>query len=404
MNIHVLHGQLVTEPTAATTTFVDAASIAAASFLPGRKYVLIATILLKAGLSSDRVGCRMVHGSTPTVFDDSTVDMDVVGNDCRIGGSYLFMFTQPSTTEDVTLQFNSPNNTGTITHQFSSIIACDVTALREGVDYAWQEILTDTADATTLTSRAGVTVSCNGSDTWAILGQAAWDCGATGVNFSLRLLDSVGPTGYGDDGNGGYPAQVTTDLYNFMYYTGIVPTNASHTFNVQTKSNTSQTVLSSRIFVLNLNVFAQRAVTYTADSDNPTQNNVWETEASLSPTPDTTGDWVILAIALAGAVGADNLIMRLQINPDGGGLASDPAYGDDSPDRIAPSGRFVPFPIMTVKQLTSGASRAINFDWTQSATGTASVKERGLIAFSVALAGGNKLVNISQAVNRAAVW
>jgi len=304
----------------------------------------------------------------------------------RLTQMWLFRYTQPATTELVKVQFNNTDGTAVMTHMFSVIIAIRLSDdFTENTDFFWQELTTDAADAATFTDRAAVTFTPNGSDTWLVVGQACLEANALSVAHHVRIQDSVGPTNYGDDDR---LSKDLDDIFNTGYCVARVPSNASHTFKVQTQSATSTNILSSRILALNLAKFAQRSQAYTAAGSTPATTPTWTTEETLSPTPDVTGSWVVLANGLVNPenAGADNVVSRLQINPDGGGLVSDPAYGDDAPDNVNDSANYGTFHLMTMRSLTSGAARAINFDW-QKAGGTPSVKETALIAFSVALAG-----------------
>lgn len=375
------------ENTSASTTWVDGATISAGSFTAGKEYLIIAICKLKTSATTSFKGARLVHGTTPTEFTDAdSASKGVNVNERNDVGAWLFRFTQPGTPEDVNVQFNRKAGSGTITQMLSAIIAIKLSDdFVENTDFFWNEATSDVSDAASMTDRASVTFTPNGTDRWLIIGQAAWDIANTAVNFAMRIHDTVGPVNYGDDGTFGYPSQDTDDLYNFLYLVGVTPSNASHTFSVQTISATTQTVRSSRIIAINLSKFAQNAVSYTSASDTPNTDPTWETEASASPTPTNTGDWVVLATTLPTAAGAVNLRGRLQIDPDGGGLVSDPNYGDDGPNVGGGSGRAMPWALITKRQLNSGTSRAINFDWTIT-SGTPTVRERVLVAFSVALA------------------
>ncbi|HEY4720697.1 MAG TPA: hypothetical protein VII92_02530, partial [Anaerolineae bacterium] len=269
---------------------------------------------------------------------------------------------------------------------YSTIIAIKLSDdFVEGTDFHWQEILTDGADAASFTDRAGVTFTPNGSDRWLVAGQASFDPTATGVNHRMEVQDSVGPTSYGTCD---WSSNDVDDTYNFLYFFGLVPTAASHTFKVRTLSATSTTVRSSRILTLNLAKFVDSASDYTAGSTTPATAPSWTTVATVSPTPTATGNFVILSNALAAPLTTDNVFARLQINPSGAGLSSNPAYGDDCPDNVQNSNSlFHPGALMTVLSLTSGAARACNMDWNK-AGGSPLVQSRAIVVFSVALAAG----------------
>jgi len=388
----VLDNVNVTENTANSATWVDGATIAAGSFTANKEYLIVAIISMK-GTSTQLAGTRLVHGTTPTEFTDAVSATEMTATDVRLTQLYLYRFTQPGTTELVKLQFNNSDGTNVMTHQFSRIIAIKLSDdFVENTDFKWNEITTDGADAATYTNRATVTLTANGSDRWLLIGHAVSVVGAASVAHSLRIEDSVGPTYYGADSR---LSKDTDDQFSVGYWVAFVPTNASHTFTLQTQSAASTSVISSRIFALNLSKFAQSAAAYTAGTSTPATSPSWTTVETLSPNPSATGNWVILANALVAPLTTDSVVSRLQINPDGGGLVSDPNYGDDAPDNVNNSNtNFGIFHLMSLRSLTSGAARAINFDW-QKAGGSPTVKERALIAFSVALASTGYTLNIA---------
>ncbi len=230
-----------------------------------------------------------------------------------------------------------------------------------------------------------MTFTPSGSDDWLIIGQGVVSGVNTATSHGVRLNDSVAGALVTIDVEG---EDATNDVRGYLLMAVVTPSNASHTFSVQFNHETdAHTVLSSRIFALNLSVFAQHAFSRAAGTENMA-NSSWTTTRTLSVTPTTTGNWVIWGYLTNDVNSSSNNAahIRLQVNPDGSGLVSDPNYGDDAPGNDGWDNLdLMPFNIFTVRQLNSGGSRAINLDHNQvTVTNQQIALERTLVAFSVA--------------------
>ncbi len=383
-----LYAEKVTDTTAATTTWVDVCSLAAASFTANKKYLILANVFLTSTGSASEVRARLVHGTTPTEFDDAALAIETANtNQQGICASWLTVFTQPGTTELVKLQIAN-SSTDTTTAQLGQIFALNLDDVGvQNTDWFYTEDLVDYTTTASKVSKASVTFTPNGTDDWLISGSFAEVPGSVTANYLADLNDSVAGVLTSLDIEG---EDVTNELRGHVLMVVVTPTNASHTFSLRfSHETTAGTVRSNRIFAINLNKFAQHVASFNAAAEAPAATPSWTTTRTLSPTATATGNWFIWG-HFTDDVGTltDSLGTRLQINPGGGGLASNPNYGDDMPknDNSWDATDDIPIHLFTLLSLTSGAARDINLDVQMISGTTLRVKNRQVVAFSVALA------------------
>lgn len=368
------------------------AVIPAASFVAGHDYLIIGIAYAEILSTSQEVAVRILHDTTE--FDDGRGLYENNSQSPDTKAPILFMrkFTQPGTTELIALEVGS-TGTADVTADLM-LIALDLTDVGSGF-YHWSENLTDQGTTTSFVSGASVTFTPNGTDEYLVIADAAIFGGAAADNHQMRISDSVAGALQTIDVEGEDPVN---EIRQYLLGAAYVPTNVSHTLAAQfSHESTSVTVRSSRIFALNLNRFAAKATNATAGSQTPATAASWTTAATVSPTPTVTGDWVVLGFLTADmnsiSTATDGLRTRLQINPSGGGLASDPAYGDDAPEQFSwDATDLTPMVIGTVAALTAGAARDIVLGVQQQAT-VVRVIETTLVAFSAELAGGGGTVH-----------
>jgi hypothetical protein len=374
-------------------TWVDCALIAAASFTASRKYLIIAIADLEGSGGAAEHWCRLVHGTTPTLFTDADYILDP-GSGANGGMicSWMYIYTQPGTTELVKLQIQG-EGVNVATCKFSQIVAINLDDVgTEGTQFISGESLTDTTTTTTKTAHSSITVTGDGVKDWLVIGhvvQAPPSAVADGNDFLADLFESVGATAAPSLDIEGEDADAGDEQRNFIlvrYFPAL--SSGSHTFSVRiAHAGASFTVLSSRLIAIDLSTFAQHAGSYTDGAVSPAASPTFTNVATLSFTPAVTGNWFYLATATGDmAAGTAELNERLQ-DDDDGSMGSDPTYGDDAPNAPAYDATDdIPHAIMKMKSLTSGASRTINYDFTR-AVSTPDVKHRNLVAFSLELAG-----------------
>lgn len=386
-NAQVLYAEDVAATVATDTNWVDVASIPASSFTAGKKYLILANQVSSTATSSQEARVRLVHGTTPTVFDDASCAYEAVAA-TEHETSYMFFFTQPGTAELVKLQISGSSTTDVI-NILSQIIAIKLSDdFTENTDYFLNELLTDYTMTSTPTAKA-ITSSFtpNGTDRWLFIGHMIYDVVSIVDEIGFELYDSVaGVLGMsqaeGEDATNDFRAEN-------LFWVG-VPSNSARTLAVRPFNEAgSNVMLASRVFAINLSKFAQSASVFDATEVDPASSPSYTTVATIAPNPTNTGNWVVIAFSTNDV--NDNTLneceSRLQINASGGGLASSPNYATTPPsidgwDNLDE----LPFSVFNLISLTSGAGRTINYDWRKPAGTTQRIEDNGLVAFSVALA------------------
>jgi len=381
--------------TAATTAWVDVATLAAGEFEANKTYLIIVHGFIRIATSAaNEVRMRVVHGTTPTEFTDCSGAYEGQADVQNFTYGYLTVFTQPGTAEQVKLQI-STSATNTVTADLGQIFVLKLSDDFSVDDWKYAEQLTD---YTTTASRgdcsaaeaASVTFTPNGTDDWLVFGNFYLTPAGTADNYQGSLFDSVeGLDAPMIDEEG---EDTVNENRSHLLMRAYTPSAVSHTFQLRfSHETTTHTIKSSRIFAINLNKFAQHAFSYAAADEQPATSPSWTTTRTLSPTPGVTGNWFVMGY-LGDDVGtfqSDELQVRLQINASGGGLTSLPAYGDDCPSEggwdntdVTPVGLFY------LLELASGAARDVNLDCQLVGAGVAlRVQERTLVAFSLELPG-----------------
>ena len=312
-----------------------------------------------------------------------------------IGYTYFWwtVFTQPSTPEDIKVQFATLQNTGeTVTGDEIRIIAIQLTDdLTEDTDWHFNEDSTGgstTGDAfgSGQTDRATVTFTAAGED-WLILSRANIGVDSEGSNYEIGLLES-------DTLVRKHIALEGEDLTEIRMHT--IPyvaealSSGSHTFNVQVRDDgATHTYNSAGVFALNLDKFESHAVIQNTGLLEQVTNNVFQELATLGTyAPDTTGDHLVIADALD-EFSFSNITLRLQF--DG---TSEPTNWETLPQWTQWDGTDqVNIPMALMTSIASagedidldGKSSTINTDWF----------DRTIIAFSmelVSVGGAGKII------------
>jgi len=397
-NAQVLYAESVAATTVINTTYVDLASIPAASFTANHTYLILANQVTALNSSSIQRQSRLVHGTTPTAFTDGELSWEGY-NDTngpqKHEVSWMYLYTQPGTTELVKIQFNQETTGGTSTNQLSQIIAIDLGDFTSGTHYNWAEDLADYTMTATPTAKATTaSFTPNGTDVWLYIGHTTHDVVGLTTPIGFELYDSVAGalTQMQNEGE-----DATLDIRgNNLFWVG-VPTNAARTVAVRPFDSGSSIMLASRVMAMNLTaMFAQVAYAYdNSTAVDPATSPSYTNVATVAPTPSATGNWVVLAWSVVNVNEATtNVGARLQVNAGGGGLVSTPAFNALAPqvDNWDVTDESA-FGVFNVLSLSSGAARDINWDWTRVAGTTGRVEDNGVVAFSVAEATSGSTVS-----------
>ena len=375
--------------TAASSAWVDTAILAAASFTANKTYLIVAHIISTFSTANGEARARLVHGTTPTVFDDASLAHEGLANTQEHQECWKFFFTQPGTTEDVKIQISS-SGTATHTNRIAQILALKLSDdFTENTDYFKAEDLVDYTMTATPTAKATTgSFTPNGTDRWMFIGHQIYDVVGITTPIGFELYDSVAGVlnscqAEGEDGTNDFRGDT-------IYWVG-VPTNSARTLAVRPFNSGSSIMLASRVFAINLAKFAQSAGTFDATGVDPATTPTYTTLATLSPNPTATGNWVIIGGSNQNVnETATDWETRMQVDASGGGLANSPSVTNypatapsidnwDATDEI-------PHIILNLVSLTSGGARTINWDCRQVAGTTGRMEDNFLVAFSVALA------------------
>lgn len=394
-NIQALTAQGINVATSSPhATYREVCKIAAASFTPSATYLIIVSAFVRAASSANEALMRLSHNTTP--FTDGTLAYELTSTTQKANLGWLYTYTQPGTPQDIILEVANASTSQT-TVEWAGIVAINLDDLgTQGTDYFFNEVTSDYSTTSSYVDQAAVTLTANGTDDYLIIAQGVLSGVSTTTNHQMRINDSVAGALATIDVEG---EDATNETRGYLMMTAVTPSAASHTFSAQFAHETnSVSVLSSRIFSVSLSKFAQHAISRDVAAQQPAASPSWTTTQTVAPTPSATGNWLLWGY-LSDDVGTltDDLNTRLQMNPDGSGLASDPNYGNNSPgqDGWDPTD-ITPVNIFRLRQLNSGASRTVNFDVQMAAGTTLRVTERTLIAIAMETpsGGGGDLVEL----------
>jgi hypothetical protein len=365
----------------------DVCQIVAGSFTAGATYLLLSWFVIEDTSSANEATPKLCHGSGDTDFTDAAGAYELTGGDQRAFGGHMYVWDQPGTAEEVTLRIGQVG-TGTATCD-GGIFALNLDDCgAEDTAWRYNEVTVDyTTTSTTPVAQATETFTPNGTDVWLAFAHGVVNGNSGSTNHMMELHDSVLGAVSAIDLEG---EDTTNDRRQYLLAHAYVPSAASHIVSARFgHESTAATVFSSRVFLINLTAcFAQNAFQFTAAEQQPAASPTWTTTATVSPTPAATGNWLGLGAYnndLAAVATADTLT-RLQWNVAGGGLVSNPAYGDNAPHIDGWDNTDVtPVLIFSRESLTSGAPRPINLDVTAVAGTTQRVENRLAVAFSLEL-------------------
>ena len=384
-----LYAETVSDVTTTDSSqgFLDCASISAGSFTANKKYLILACGYFSSTSATDDLTIRLVHGTTPTVFTDGSYLIEAAGDGANAGihATWLYVFEQPGTAEQVKIQFSTPSAADATCHM-SQIFALKLSDdFTENTDWFYNEVTTLYTHTTSFVDQANVTFTPDGSDDWLILAHGVADIGINTAQCEYRLDDSVVGA---MEPLCSVEGEATTEVKPTLLVRAYTPSAASHNIAIQARDESvGNATLSSRIFILNLNKFRQHFVEYTEAEASLTSASFVNAETKAI-TPEVTGNWFYIGALTHDCAGISNeLLLRLQ-DDDDGSLGSDPAYGDDQPqDWANDTTDEGTFHVFKMKSLTSGGSRTINWDAGGEASVTSAIEDRSLIGFSLELAG-----------------
>lgn len=362
-----------------TMTDITGMSIASSNFTAGKKYLLIAcNAWTEAG--SNIYKWRIVHGSTG--FADSQSE-STVSSSSHHQRQMIFEVWTAVDGEAIKLQ-HSYNDVAGGTSTWCSLLAINLSDdVTENTDWFFAERATDDTLTSTPTDGASVTFTPSAASDWLVLTNALIDAFDTTTQVQSSIIRS-------GEASSSVPYTTHECLSSTSWFQPLTLmrvfscTNTSNTFKEQSvsPSNTGHIRLHSRIFALNLNKFRTKGSTYTDGTLALNTPDYGDQLATLSFTPEVTGDCVILASYGFDKNSSGNLSKsRIQIDevdaPSTENISM--RVGGDNADAEH-------IPMMFMDSLTA-AGHTIDLDGSVSATtSTPAAQHRTIIAFSMELA------------------
>ncbi len=377
---------------AAGTTWVDVCEIAAGSFTANANYLILAHAYTDINSAAEESRVRLVRGTTPTEFTDAYHAVEQFNATSKDIAGYMYKFTQPATTELVKLQVSSSNASFTANVRANSgrIIAINLDDIgTDGTDYYYNEVTADFTTDDLPTTQANVTVNPNGTDQWLFIGSFAIntaDASLTSWEARLRVGATTRQTNIeeGED-------NANEQRNRLMLWAGTPASGSQSAEMVFLHETVAHTVFSSRIFALNLTAtFAQVGVSSAQGPTSLVEGSGWVNVAQVALTPSSTGNFMVLGSAeIDYNTSLTNQPQVRMRHNNSGSYVSEPAYGDDGPGFAGQSAwdgtDQVPWTLMAVVELTSGAERTVQLDGQMAATGVSdpNIDSRSLVVVSL---------------------
>lgn len=370
-------------------TDVSGAIIASTEFVSGRKYLIVVTAQLRGSNVNDNFGVRLIHGSTPTVFDGSEHVVEPPFASSTDRNPYQFFVVWTASVEDVKLQTKTFDSGETVGLDQITMFKMEISEdLTENTDWFYNENSTQTSLTTTYSSsnNASITVTDGNGDDWLILCTADIRPDATNREFTTRLNRADTDLTPVQELEG---EDATNDKHIHTLGRVFKALTGSNAFSTQSKQEASSgaTREFSAIFAINLDKFkVQGSVNTVADID-PAASPAYVTEVqTTSVTPTLTGDvWVLgFIIVDFDAVTAGRVRMRVENNS---------STEEDQPPTQTSDAYFMPEPsdsvdqmawmIQTVENLNTNAHKC---DMDADGSSSIRMEDRMMIAITMELA------------------
>jgi len=279
--------------TSSTYGDVTGAAIASSSFTVGKKYLITVTAQLSLSANSILGYCSVLHGTT--MFAESELILSSTTANFWHVYQWRTVWTAV-TSEGIKLQFKNGDNSTTLSCNFVSILAINLSDdLTENTDWFFAERANDDALSTTPLDGASITFTPGtaGHD-WLVGTYAQVQPGATNTS-SISNMSRSGEAASSVPSARLESFQSGTTIFSYPLTRVFSLGNASNTFKEQsaTSSGVAHTRLHSSVFALNLNKFRVHSSAYT-EADAALSATDYATElATLSITPAVAGDvWI----------------------------------------------------------------------------------------------------------------
>jgi hypothetical protein len=262
---HGSQQELALQIHASDTNWTDVTTASSSNFTGGGKYLILCKAQIGGGDSREFL-FRLVHGTVPTVFNGSSVTLEPSDNnptDFHCYG-YMAVFTQPSTSEDISFQFRTTRAGKPVKADEIIIAWLRLDSLTENTDYFYVEDDDSSSPVAVGTSPtyvgfASKTFTPNIADQkWMVLANPTYQVNSTEESVLFRINQDSGAETTPEFKQEGADTQEQLSFLLHRGYTLDGEPAASHTFTIEGAQESGGTLAdhhSSRLFILRLDAF-----------------------------------------------------------------------------------------------------------------------------------------------------
>ena len=252
------------------TNWTTKVTLSSASFVADKKYLLICTAQATGDSASQLYGFRLAHGAAPTVFTGSTMIREPAVASAAQSYGYMTVWDVPNPAVDVVFQLQTLNAAGKASADTIHIFAMRLDAdLTENLDWVFGEDTTVATHTTAFQTFASIAVTPGAADEdWLILAAPSYNVDNTFISAEYRINSATAGVGASFLEEGESTSEQLCQLLVTPY---LSPTAAAHTFTIQGRDDArprgaQNQYVSSRIFALRLDAFADHGAVFTAAS------------------------------------------------------------------------------------------------------------------------------------------
>ncbi len=379
--------RVTTAQTTTSTSYgnISGASISNTNLTAGTEYLIQVSASIKISSAGQLMGVRVTHGSTPTVFDDSTHEQETNTSDRYYPYHYFTKWTAVSG-EDINVQFRTGNVSHTVTADQIVITAIELT----NVNYHHNKVTTDDTTSTTWTSGASTSFSVSSDDKILVLARGRYENLSTADNTESRILhgSDVEPEVSVEGENAG--EMITHFLMRAYSQTSASGSNTYAFQSRQDAGGASVDRRGSEIIAIELSSFDVAEFSYTDASVVVSATDFATQLESDTITPNTTGDVFAMVYASNEMDTSTTSQFHFRMQKDG---TDTPA--SQTTDKLGYHRRNDVDEIYqaTIHDIANVTTSGSTFDFDASKTGThEGVKARCIVLFTLELASSGATV------------
>ena len=378
--------RVTTAHTMSDTSWTDitGATISSGDLTSGNTYLIIATAQFTLDAINSLFGLRLVHGATPTEFDDSVFYIDLNSSNSYNSYAYYTIWTAASG-EDIDLQGQVAVGTNTMSVDQIVLTAIDLT----DVTYHSAKDTTDDTLNTTYSDGASVSFSVSSDSDILVLGRTSVEnldlAANTQTRFNHNSGSDVEPVVSLEGENSG-----ETVLHSIMRGYTQTSASGSNTYAIQSRQDAGSSTpdrRGSEIIAIELDTSftgsdQDYVSTLTAVSDTDFATNL----NTISFTPSVTSDSLVMSFAVTEVASSTSGRTQQRIQQDSTDTPS--TQTSDSYDFFRRNDVTDAFgyTIHDIVNVSTGGS-TIDSDASRDST-IDGIQYRGLVITSLDLAGG----------------